>query len=338
MPKPAEARIRSRRARCILVIVVPPVDELDLVGPLQVFSAANRLAGQTVYSIQVVTTGRGLEVAGEAGVRTFLAQGRLQHVAQPSGSALLVCGLATRNAHDATLVAWLKRAAPRLDRLGAVCVGAFLLADAGLLDGKRATAHWRFGSELAKRYPRIKVESAPLWVKDGNIYTSAGISAGIDLALAWVEEDCGSAIAHAVARELVLFLLRPGGQPQLSVSLVAQASEMHALRELQLWITENLQKKLSVTDLAGHLSMSRRNFERVFTREVGITPSQYVLHLRVEACRRMLDHSDKGLKQIAGSAGFGSADSMRRAFVRLLGVTPQRYRAQVSGNYLVGTL
>jgi transcriptional regulator GlxA family with amidase domain len=330
--KPANTRIRSGRMRRILVIVVPPVDELDMVGPLQVFSAANRLAKQTVYSIEVVTTGKGLEVAGEAGVLTFLAQGYLQDVAEPSGSALLVCGLATRLAHDATLFAWLKRAAPRLRRLGAVCVGAFLLAGAGLLNGKRATAHWRFGSELAKRYPRIRVESAPLWIKDGNIYTSASISAGIDLALAWVEEDCGSAIAHAVARELVLFLLRPGGQPQLSISLVAQASEMRALQELQLWIAEHPQKKLSVADLAARVSMSQRNFERVFTREVGTTPSQYVLQIRVEACRRMLEHSDKGFKQIAAAAGFGSADSMRRVFVRLLGVTPQRYRAQVSRN------
>jgi transcriptional regulator GlxA family with amidase domain len=332
MANRVNARIRSGRERRILVIAVPPVDELDLVGPLHVFSAVNRLAGQAVYSMQVVTTGKGLEVAGEAGVLTFFARDRLQDVAEHSDSALLVCGLTTRHARNAQLFSWLKRAAPRLRRLGAVCVGAFLLAEAGLLDGKRATAHWRFGSELAKHYPRVKVESVPLWVKDGNIYTSAGISAGIDLALAWVEEDCGSAIAHAVARELVLFLRRPGGQPQLSTSLVAQASEMRALQELQLWIVENLRKRLSVEDLAARVSMSVRNFERVFTREVGATPSQYVLHVRVEACRRLLEHSDKGFKQIADAAGFGSADSMRRAFVRLLGLTPQCYRKQTSAN------
>jgi len=326
------AHIRSGRARSILVIAVPPVDELDLVGALHVFSAVNRLAGQAVYSIEVVTTGKDLQVAGEAGVLTFFARDRLQDVAEHSDSALLVCGLTTRYARDAQLFSWLKRAAPRLRRLGAVCVGAFLLAAAGLLDGKRATAHWRFGSELAKHYPRVKVESVPLWVKDGDIYTSAGISAGIDLALAWVEEDCGSAIAHAVARELVLFLRRPGGQPQLSTSLVAQASEMCALQELQLWIVENLRKRLSVENLASRASMSVRNFERVFTREVGATPSQYVLHVRVEACRRLLEHSDKSFKQIADATGFGSADSMRRAFVRLLGLTPQRYRKQTGAN------
>lgn len=329
MARPAKSVVsRAAGTSRVLVIVVPPVDELDLVGPLQVFSAANRLAGRMVYSIAVATTGEDLKVAGEAGLLTFLAQRCLHEVEEEYDSALLVCGLATRHARDARLFAWLRRAAPRLRRLGAVCVGAFLLAAAGLLDGKRATAHWRFGSELAKRYPRVKLESAPLWVRDGNIYTSAGVSAGIDLALAWVEEDCGSAVAHEAARELVLFLRRPGGQPQLSVSLAAQASEMRALLELQLWIAENLQKRLSVEDLAVRAAMSMRNFERVFTREVGTTPSQYVLHVRVEAARRQLEQSEKGFKQVAAAVGFGSADSMRRAFVRLLGITPQRYRSQ----------
>jgi transcriptional regulator GlxA family with amidase domain len=315
-------------ARRVLVIVVPPVDELDLVGPLQVFSAVNRLVGRCVYAIDIATTSENLQVAGEAGVLTFLAHRRLQDVTQEYDSALLVCGLASRHVRDAALFVWLKHARNRLRRLGAVCVGAFLLAEAGLLSGRRVTAHWRFGSELAKRYPRIKVVPPQLWVKDGNIYTSAGISAGIDLALAWVEEDCGSATAHDVARELVLFLRRPGGQPQLSISLAAQASEMRALQELQLWIAENLQKRLSVEGLAGHVAMSVRNFERVFTREVGITPAQYVLHVRVEAARRELQQSDKGFKQVAAATGFGSMDSMRRAFLRLLGITPQAYRAQ----------
>jgi transcriptional regulator GlxA family with amidase domain len=211
-------------------------------------------------------------------------------------------------------------------RLGAVCVGAFLLAEAGLLNGRRATAHWKFGRELATRYPGVRVEHDPLWVKDGNIYTSAGLSAGIDLALAWVEEDCGAGMAHEAARELVLFLRRPGGQPQVSVSLSTQASEMMSIRELQIWIVEHLETKLSVEDLAERMSMSVRNFERVFTREVGTTPSQYVLQMRVEAARRHLERTEMGLKQVASAAGFGSVDVMRRAFTRLLGITPCRYR------------
>ena len=162
------------------------------------------------------------------------------------------------------------------------------------------------------------------------MYTSAGISAGIDLALAWVEEDCGAGLAHEAARELVLFLRRPGGQQQLSVSLASQASAMMSIRELQIWIAEHLQARLSVNDLADRMAMSVRNFERVFTREVGTTPSQYVLQLRVEAARRELERTEKGVKQIALTVGFGSIDVMRRAFVRLLGLTPRRYR-EVAG-------
>ncbi|HKF44038.1 MAG TPA: helix-turn-helix domain-containing protein, partial [Thermoanaerobaculia bacterium] len=232
----------------------------------------------------------------------------------------------SRSVRDAALSAWLRRMSEQVRRLGAVCVGSFLLAEAGLLNGRRATAHWRFGREFAARYPAVKVEHDPLWVRDGNVYTSAGISASIDLALAWVEEDCGPALAHEAARELVLFLRRPGGQPQLSVSLAGQASAMASIRELQIWIAENLQKRLSVEDLAGRMAMSVRHFERVFTREVGATPSHYVLQARVEAARRHLERTENGLKQVARSAGFGSADAMRRAFVRLLGVAPSRYR------------
>jgi transcriptional regulator GlxA family with amidase domain len=313
-------------SRRIIVVVVPPVDELDLVGPLQVFNSVNRLAGRTIYSIEVVTSATKLTVDGEGGVLTFVARHHFNEVEGKSDSVLLVCGLGSRSVRDAGLSAWLKKTAVEVRRLGAVCVAAFLLAEAGLLNGRRATAHWKFGRELAARYPDVRVEHDPLWVKDGNIYTSAGISASIDLALAWVEEDCGAGLAHEAARELVLFLRRPGGQPQLSVSLASQASEMTSIRELQIWIAEHLETRLSVEDLADRMSMSVRNFERVFTREVGTTPSQYVLQMRVEAARRQLERSDRGLKHVAAAAGFGSIDLMRRAFIRLLGITPRRYR------------
>jgi transcriptional regulator GlxA family with amidase domain len=317
---------RPCASRRIVVVVVPPVDELDLVGPLQVFNSVNRLAGRTLYAIEVVTNADRLTVEGEGGVLTFLARYRFDRVEGVCDSVLLVCGLSSRSVCDAALSAWLRRMAAEVRRLGAVCVGVFLLAEAGLLNGRRATTHWKFGRELATRYPGVRVEHDPLWVKDGNLYTSAGISAGIDLALAWVEEDCGAGLAHEAARELVLFLRRPGGQPQVSVSLAAQASEMTSIRELQVWIAEHLQARLSVEDLADRMSMSVRNFERVFTREVGTTPSQYVLQMRVEAARRQLECTDRGLKQVASAAGFGSVDVMRRAFVRLLGITPRRYR------------
>jgi transcriptional regulator GlxA family with amidase domain len=326
---PTSRKPRSRRhlpSRRLIVVVVPPVDELDLVGPLQVFNSVNRLAGRIIYTIEVVTNANRLTVEGEGGVLTFMARHHFNKVEGKCDSVLLVCGLGTRSVRDAALSVWLRKMAGEVRRLGAVCAGALLLAEAGLLNERRATAHWKFGRELAARYPAVRVEHDPIWVKDGNIYTSAGLSAGIDLALAWVEEDCGAGLAHEAARELVLFLRRPGGQPQVSVSLASQASEMNSLRELQIWIAEHLETRLSVEDLADRMSMSVRNFERVFTREVGATPSHYVLQMRVEAARRHLERKDGGLKQVASSVGFGSVDVMRRAFVRLMGITPRRYR------------
>jgi transcriptional regulator GlxA family with amidase domain len=319
------------KRRSVIFVVVPPVDELDLVGPIQVFSAANRLVHKTVYKVEIVTNAKEMRVQGEGGLLSFAAQGRFQDVRGKVDSILLVCGLATRAARDPALFAWLRKMAPAVRRLGAVCVGSFLLAEAGVLNGKRATTHWKFGRELARPYPQLHVEFEPIWVKDGNVYTSAGISAGIDLALGWVEEDCGGRISHEIAREFVLFLRRPGGQTQLSASLSAQASEMKVIQELQVWIAENLQNNLRIQTLADRAAMSVRNFERVFMRELGKTPAHYVLQVRAEAARRQLERTDQGLKQIAATCGFSSADSMRRAFLRSMGITPDKYRRQLRG-------
>lgn len=322
----ARPAARTHTRRRIVVLAVPPVDELDLVGPIQVFAAANRLAGRPVYDVAVATTGKSRTIKGEAGLLSFAAQSSYKTLHGDPDSLLLVCGLGTRNARDPALFAWLRTQGPRVRRLGSVCVGAFLLAEAGLLDGKRATSHWKFSRELGRRYPKLTVVSDPVWLKDGNIYTSAGISAGIDLALAWVEEDCGNAIASEVARELVLFLRRPAGQPQLSVSLAAQAAEMKAIQEIQVWIADNIRKKLSLDVLARRAAMSVRNFERVFTREVGTSPARYVLQARVEAAQRMLARTDRALDEIASASGFSSAGLMRRAFLRTLRTSPAAYR------------
>jgi transcriptional regulator GlxA family with amidase domain len=314
----------------IIVIVVPPVDELDLVGPLKVLGAANRLSVKPIYQVEVVTNRKDLVVQGEEGLLAFAAQGYFQDVRGKFDSVLLVCGLGTRTEQDPLLSGWMKKTAPRVRRFGGVCVGSFLIAEAGLLDGKRATTHWRFAQELTKRYPKVKVESEPIWVKDGNIYTSAGISAGIDLALAWVEEDCGVSIAQEVARELVLFLRRSGKEKQVSVSLSAQASQMKAIGELQVWILENIHKKLSVPMLADRVAMSVRNFERVFAREVGEKPAKYILKIRVESARHQLERTDRGLKQIASICGFANPAVMSRAFLRFLGTTPHKYRQNLT--------
>jgi transcriptional regulator GlxA family with amidase domain len=327
--RPGSGRLASSRR--IVVVAVPPVDELDLVGPIHVFSSVNRLAGRPIYTIEVATNTDHPTVPGEGGVLSFVAQHHFRKVHGACDSILLVCGLANRSLCDRALSAWLKKMAAEVRRVGAVCVSSFLLAEAGLLNGRRATAHWKFGREMESRFPAVRVEHDPLWVKDGNIYTSAGVSAGIDLALGWVEEDCGGGLAHEVARELVLFLRRPGGQPQVSVSLASQASKMTSIRELQIWIADHLEAKLSVDDLADRMSMSVRHFERVFTREAGSTPSQYVLQMRVEAARRQLQRTELGLKQVASAAGFSGVDVMRRAFVRLLGITPRRYRQLAEG-------
>ena len=323
----AASNMNTRR---IIAVVVPPVDELDLVGPLKVFGAANRLTAKRVYQVEVVTNKKDTIVQGEEGLLSFAARGNYQTVSGKFDSLLLVCGVQTRNERDPALFTWMKRAAPRTRRFGAVCVGSFLFAEAGLLNGKRATTHWKFAEELANRYPRIKVESEPIWVKDGNIYTSAGISAGIDLALAWVEEDCGGAIAQEVAREFVLFLRRTGKQKQMSVSLAAQASQMKSIGELQVWMLENIAQKLTVRTLAMRVSMSVRNFERVFTREIGEKPVRYISKLRVESARLQLEQTDRGLKQIAALCGFANEDIMRRTFLRYLGTTPNKYRKNLA--------
>jgi len=227
---------------------------------------------------------------------------------------------------DRPLIAWLRSMAPRVRRVGSVCSGSFLLAEAGLLDGRRATTHWGWCDTLAKQYPAVTVAPDPIFVRDGNVYTSAGVTAGMDLALALVEEDHGRALALEVARQLVMFLRRPGGQSQFSAQLAVQSADREPLRELQAWITEHPDADLSVPTLARRVAMSPRNFARVFTREVGMTPARFVESVRVEAARRRLEESAHGVDSVATACGFGTAESMRRAFLRIVRVPPAAYR------------
>jgi len=311
-----------------VLLVIPPVEELDLIAPVEVFGAANRLIrpGKPVYSVEVAASTTNREIEGEYGLR-LLAQMHYRKVEPNPDSVLVICGTGARHTRDRHLLGWLSAMASQARRIGSVCVGAYLLAEAGLLDGKLATVHWKYARELAISYPRVCVDPNPIWVQDGNLYTSAGISAGIDLALAWVEQDHGSAAALKVARELVLFLRRPGGQDQFSAMLSAQALETKPIHELQIWMAENIERDLTVERLARRVAMSPRNFARVFAREMGITPSRYLLQLRVEAARRLLEQTDKSPAQISAACGFSSADLLRRAFRRLLGTTPHKYRS-----------
>ena len=239
---------------------------------------------------------------------------------------VVVGGTGATTSRGRVVANWIRKAAGRARRVVSICTGAFLLAEAGLLDGRRATTHWMFTRELAARYPKVKVEPDPIFIRDGNLYTSAGVTAGMDLALALVEEDLGSAMALRIARTLVLFLRRPGGQAQFSISLSAQASNFKPLRELQIWMAENLNQDLSVGVLASRVGMSERNFARVFARESRTTPAQYVEHLRLEAASRELELTDKGLKEIALASGFRSVEVLRRAFLRHYGTSPSLYR------------
>jgi transcriptional regulator GlxA family with amidase domain len=227
---------------------------------------------------------------------------------------------------DAATVEWIRRMDARARRTAGVCSGAFLLARAGLLDGRRATTHWRNCAELARRFPRVTVEPDRIYVRDGRISTSAGVTAGMDLALALVEDDLGGELARDVARQLVLFLRRPGGQSQFSVALDAPLASRPSLRDLQTWIHAHPDADLGVEALARRMAMSPRNFARVFTRELATTPARYVERARVEAARQWLEDSRAGVDEVAGACGFGSAETLRRAFQRLLGVSPSAYR------------
>ena len=229
---------------------------------------------------------------------------------------------------DEALISWLRLAARRSRRVGSVCTGAFLLARAGLLDGRRATTHWTACSALRRTYPTVEVESDPIFVRDGNVYTSAGVSAGIDLALALVEEDLGSSAALAVARELVLFIRRPGGQAQFSAGLAGQSAQRPSLRALQDWIADHLDADLSVAALAERSFMSQRNFARVFAGEVGMTPAAYVESLRLERARTLLESTDAQLEEVAARCGFGTVETLRRTFGRRLDVSPSDYRSR----------
>ncbi|WNG45210.1 GlxA family transcriptional regulator [Archangium minus] len=306
---------------------------LDVTGPLEVFGRTSRWllehgeATRERYVLEVISA-NGREVRTSSGLRlvadrTLSSKGRTA----PIDTLLIAGGRGVRQAaQDGRVLAWVRAQAPRVRRLASVCTGAFVLAAAGLLDGRRAVTHWSECEQLARLYPRITVEKDPIFIRDGALYTSAGVTAGMDLALALVEEDCGRDVALAVARELVLFLRRPGGQSQFSAQLAAQTAERQPLRELQAWVMDHPGEDLRIPALARRAAMSERNFRRAFTAEVGCAPARFIERIRVEAARRALEDTSDGVDAIATRVGFGTAESMRRAFTRALNISPTTYR------------
>lgn len=301
------------------VLAYPDVQILDVAGPLQVFCHAG-------YPVEII----GLEAGPlrtSSGMRLVAERG----FAEVSGGidTLLVAGgvgVGTP-ASDPRVHDWLRAMRPRVRRLGSVCSGAFVLAAAGLLDGRRAVTHWARCDEFRSAFPRVRLEPDALHIRDGDIYTSAGVTAGMDLALAMVEEDRGHRAALEIARQLVLFLKRPGGQSQFSSHVMAEADAGSPVRAVQDWIVANPSADLRVEALAARAGMSPRNFARVFQRETGTTPQKFVEGARLDAARARLERTRDPVERIAEAAGFGTAETMRRTFLRRLGVTPQDYRS-----------
>jgi transcriptional regulator GlxA family with amidase domain len=305
--------------RKVVISGPPPVQVLDVTGPLEVFSNVPDYQVEVVSSdgSDLLMTNRGIKLAGAV---------PRDRVSGPIDTLVIAGGQGAESGeYDPDYIRWIADAAGRSRRVASICTGAFLLAAAGLLDHKRAVTHWNFCDRLAREFPKVNVLPDPIFLRDGSIYTSAGITAGIDLSLALVEEDHGHQTALTVARQLVMFLVRPGGQAQYSHTLSRQATMSEPLRELQIYMLENLKANLSVEALAERIGMSPRHFSRVCLREMKMNPGQFVDRLRVESAQQMIDSSSMGLKEIADACGFGSADSMRRTFQRIIGITAGEY-------------
>jgi transcriptional regulator GlxA family with amidase domain len=308
--------------RKVVIIGPPPVQILDVTGPLEVFSNAPG------YEIQLANPGLERTLQTNRGV--VLADATpIAEVQGPIDTLVIAGGPgAESGSYDPNFIAWIAKAGSQARRVASICTGAFLVAEAGLLNGKQAVTHWTFCDRLAREYPKVAVHPEPIFLRDGSIYTSAGITAGIDLSLTLVEEDHGYETALRIARFLVMFLVRPGGQAQYSHMLSHQAITSQPLRELQVWMLQHLREHLTVESLAERVGMSARHFTRVCLRETGMNPGQFVDRMRVEAAQQMIDSSSRGLKEIADSSGFQSADAMRRTFLRVLGVTAAEYASR----------
>ncbi|MCY1016129.1 GlxA family transcriptional regulator [Pyxidicoccus sp. MSG2] len=332
-PRPKAARTAALPPKTcrVAMLAYPDVQMLDVMGPLEVFARASRwlkdsgLRGDDAYQVEIIGLKRGAFPAS-SGLRLH-ADRRFDEVRRGIDTLLIAGGRgAERYCTHPPLLRWIRRQAGGVRRLASVCTGAFFLAEAGLLEGRRATTHWASCDALARKYPGIQVESDRIFVQEGGLYTTAGVTAGMDLALALVEEDHGREAALETARALVMFLRRPGGQAQFSAQLSVQLAEQEPLRELQAYIQDHPRADLSVPTLARRVAMSPRNFARVFTREVGMTPARFVTSTRVETARRLLEESSEDLEAVCAMSGLGTPEAMRRAFLHKVGIPPGQYR------------
>jgi transcriptional regulator GlxA family with amidase domain len=307
--------------RTVLAVLFDGLQSLDVTGPLEVFAGAERISPGT-YRIRTASLD-GAPVRTTSGL-TLVPDESLTGAEDPD--ILLVPGGPGSLRPDPRLVDWVRERGPRATRLVSVCTGAAVLAGAGLLDGRRAATHWAYCERIAREHPAVEIDPDPVYVRDGHIFTSAGVTAGIDLALALVEEDLGRDAALTIARHLVVFLRRPGNQAQFSAQLAAQTAQREPLRDVQRWITDHPDADLSVDTLADRARLSPRHFARAFRAETGMTPGRYVDRVRLEHARRLLEDTADGVEEIARTCGYGTPEAMRRAFVRTLGTPPAEYR------------
>jgi transcriptional regulator GlxA family with amidase domain len=307
--------------RTVLAVLFDGLQSLDVTGPLEVFAGADRISPGT-YRIRTASLD-GAPVRTTSGL-TLVPDESLTGASDPD--ILLVPGGPGSLRPDPRLVDWVRERGPRAARLVSVCTGVAVLAGAGLLDGRRAATHWAYCERIAREHPAVEIDPDPVYVRDGHIFTSAGVTAGIDLALALVEEDLGRDAALTIARHLVVFLRRPGNQAQFSAQLAAQTAQREPLRDVQRWITDHPDADLSVDTLADRARLSPRHFARAFRAETGMTPGRYVDRVRLEHARRLLEDTADGVEEIARTCGYGTPEAMRRAFVRTLGAPPAEYR------------
>jgi transcriptional regulator GlxA family with amidase domain len=326
-PRPAGGGGAPRQ---VVILAFPHVQSLDVTGPLEVFTGAHTLVNararaQRGYEVRILSKD-GRPLRSSSGLQ-IVPHGDFTQTPRRLDTLIVAGGDGSREASaDATTLQWLTRTSARARRTASVCTGAFLLARAGLLDGRRATTHWAAAEELARLHPSVRVEPDPIFLRDGDVWTSAGVTAGMDLALALVEEDLDRDAALTIARHLVLFLRRPGNQAQFSATLAAQEPAREPLREVRRHILEHVASDLSVEALAEHAHMSPRHFARSFRAEMGLTPARYVESVRLEAARRALEDTALPVAAVAEDCGFGTPETLRRCFLRALGVGPAEYR------------